>query len=110
MSCVLMLSTFPVTLETVVKFDPSALTWILKSRLFKWKSSPPAPACSTTKRPTLKVLPKSTCRKGSGAEEHHLSLGPASEVPLNALSGDCSGAQGALPVAARCSARFWKLG
>src|SRR2546423_8306888 len=99
MSWVVMLWMLPVTLATVLKFVPSELTWMLKSRVFNRKSSPPAPACSTTNRPMLTGAPRSTVRDGLAAEEHHLSPGPLSALPLTALSEVWLAAHGALPVA-----------
>src|SRR5260370_25997065 len=94
------------TVTAVLKFVPSVLNWMLKSRVLLRKSSPPAPACSNTKRPTVRLLPRSTCKYGRGSEEHHLSAGPPSALPLNALPGVWLASHGALPVAARLSARF----
>src|SRR5260370_28041770 len=94
------------TVTAVWKFVPSALNWMLKSRVLPRKSSPPAPACSNTKRPTVRLLPRSTCKYGCRSDEHHLSAGPPSALPLNALSGVWLASHGTLPVAARFNARF----
>src|SRR5262249_48397391 len=83
---------------------------MLKSRVFRLRSSPTAPACSTTKRPMLKSRPRSTWRNGLTAEEHHLSSGPLSALPLNALSGVRLGSHDALPAARACRAKFCDCG
>src|SRR5260370_28987742 len=83
--------------------------------MFMPRSSPPAPANSSTKRLRLKLEPRSTCKKGLATPEHHLSAGPPSALPLNALSGVSAGSHGALavtglPVAGRFKARFSEAG
>src|SRR5262245_20090141 len=83
---------------------------MLKSRELRLKSSPPAPACSKTKRPMVTLRPRSTCRNGLAAGEHHLSSGPLSALPLKALSGVWFGLHDALPVACAFKARFCNFG
>src|SRR4029453_6050660 len=96
----------PEEVATVLKFLPSVLTWMLKSRVSDSSLSPPALACFTTKRFTGRAAPRSTCRKKGQSEAHQPSAFPPATLPLKAFSGPCSGLQGGLPVAGLPSARF----
>src|SRR5580704_6524772 len=110
MSWVVMLSTLPVTLTTGEKFTPSVDTWILKAAVLLPKPSPPAPACSTTKRETLKTAPRSTVIQELATFEHHLSLSPPETLPLTAWAAVCEELHGVLLVVAPFSARFCGAG
>ena len=90
---------FPVTFATAVKSLPSVLTEMLKSRVFHRRGSRPAPAWRTMNRPMVAVAPRSTCRNGAAAVEHHLSRRPPEVEPFTAFSGRSVVRQGAEPVA-----------
>src|SRR5579859_2054506 len=106
MVLVVILAVLPVTITTVVQFEPSVLIWMLKSLVFQPVFSPPAPACCSTKRPTLYVFPRSTCNQyfpPVPPEHHLLSL---ITLPSTALSGVSAELQELSAVVVLYHARF----
>src|SRR5213076_3071379 len=72
---------------TVVKFVPSADTWMSASLVSQVDVSPPAPALRTVNDLMENDWPRSTWRNLFVPSEHHLSLLPPETLPLNAFAG-----------------------
>src|SRR5262245_20966277 len=98
MRCVVTPSALVVTATAVLQAAPSVLSWMVKARVLYPMDSPPAAACRTTNRRTVRAAPRSSCRLAPAVPLHHLLL-PVT-IPSAALAGDSAATHGAEPVAA----------
>src|SRR5262245_39962825 len=104
MRCVVTRSALPATVTAVVQAAPSALVSMVKARVLYPACSPPAAACRTTNRRSVRAAPRSSCRVAPATPLHHLLL-PVT-TPSAALAGDSASTQAAEPVTAVPRARF----
>src|SRR6218665_2401393 len=102
-----MFAVLPVTVATVSKVTLSVLTLSVKSWVFHWADSPPAPAWETMILSIDCALPRSTCHHLSLLVlSHHLSPLPPLMEPFTALDGFSLALHEALAVASWLSARL----
>src|SRR3954462_9004291 len=95
----------PRTCARVVHVLASSEVSRSKSRASYDGDSPPAPACRSSTEPMCCFDPRSTCSHLLAPCEHHLSVHPASTLPLTALSGPSPAPQDESAVAVLGNAR-----